>query len=63
MTATTSPPAAKRQSLEEYLADKARVRAEYAARGEDSPDKTAWFRRGIARRRAEFGWIVEEETA
>lgn len=54
-------PKIKRQSLEEYLAEKARIRDECWARGEDTPDKIAWFKEGIARRRREFGWVLEEE--
>ncbi len=49
------------QSLEEHLAERAKRKAEYDARDEDTPEKIEWFKRGIAKRRAEFGWIFEDE--
>ncbi len=49
----------KKKSLEEHLAEQAARKQECAVRGEDTPEKIEWFKRGIAKRRAEFGWVLE----
>lgn len=49
-----------RKSLDQHLAEKAARKAECAARDEDTPEKVEWFKKGIARRRAEFGWTFDD---
>lgn len=47
----------ERKSLNDYLGEKAARKAEYAARGEDTPEMLEWLRRGVVKRRRElFGW-------
>ncbi len=57
MTATAAKPQAKRRTPEKRRADKARLHDEDE---EDTPEKIAWFKQGILKHRAEFGWIVGE---